>query len=597
MAPADPKTKPPAPPRDHTREAVETIVFVVVLVLLLKLFVTEAFVIPTGSMAETLYGIQKIITCGKCGHEFPMNAHDEVQGQQGSGRKLVAAGYCCPNCRYHGRVADLKPVPEPRTGDRVLVLKPIYHFNGTGRPTRGDVVVFKFPRAPQEKWEAANYIKRCMAFGGETVGIHRGDLYATTTLTYPPDAKDASGNPLYPRPDDPNDLWRGGESTQTTDFRYPNNDQAVDFFEKSRQTGFAPGNGGFEILRPTEEQVLARARVVWDNDHQPPDLAGKTPPRWFSRPEATGKWNGDNPSQPKAFGHTADSLDFIRYQHLVWKREKKKDDAGKEVGDWQRTGEYWTWGDWRPNQTDPFETLTAGPVDNFLGYNDGLDVDPTTTLPHERRGNRSAQDTTWVGDLILECEADVQAGAEVVLEVSRGQTRFQARFAGGEVELVSTGPAGKSFGKRPTKITAGKYKLRFANVDARLWVWVDGKRIDFGTDADYPPASTVAAGQEDKEGWTEENDVAAPASVGAKGGVTVRGLKLMRDIYYTRFGGHASGADLYYVQPGHYLCLGDNSAHSSDSRSWGVVPERLMLGKAVFVFWPAWPHNRVGFIR
>ena len=92
--------------------------------------------------------------------------------------------------------------------------------------------------------------------------------------------------------------------------------------------------------------------------------------------------------------------------------------------------------------------------------------------------------------------------------------------------------------------------------------------------------------------------MAAPASVGARGGVTVRGLKLRRDIFYTRtHGGVGSGADLYYVQPGHYLCLGDNSAHSSDSRSWGVVPERLMLGKAVFVFWPAWPHNRMGFIR
>lgn len=592
--PADPKKK-PAPPRDHTREGLETVVFVVVLVLLLKLFVTEAFVIPTGSMAETLYGIQKIITCGKCGHEFPVNAHDEVEGQQGNGRKLLTVGYCCPNCRYHGRVEELKPIPEARTGDRVLVLKPIYHFNGTGRPARGDVVVFKYPRYPQEKWVAANYIKRCMAFGGETVGIHRGDLYATTALEYPADAKDAHGNLLYPRPADPNDLWRGGDSAErlpdgsSGDFRYPNNAQAADLFEVSRRTGFAPGMGGFEILRPTEDQVLARARIVWDNDHQPPELAGKVPPRWFTRPEATGKWNGDSPNQPKAFGHTADTLDFIRYQHLVWRQAKKLDAQGKETDVWERTGDYWRWAD-LPTQP------VAGPVDNYLGYNDGTDRDPGG-VEFERRGMRSGLDQSWVGDLIVECEADVQAGAEVVLELSRGATRFQARFAGGEVELLATGQGAKSFGKRPTKVTSGKYKLRFANVDARLWVWVDGKRIDFGTDADYPPGMTVPAGRESDEGWTEENDVAAPVSIGAKGGVTVRGLKVMRDIYYTRSGGGNSSADLFYVQPGHYLCLGDNSAHSSDSRAWGVVPERLMLGKAVFVFWPAWPHNRVGFIR
>ncbi len=575
---AEPKKK-PAPPRDHAREAVETVVFVVVLVLLLKLFVTEAFVIPTGSMAETLYGIQKIITCEKCGHEFPVNSHDEIEGQQGNGRKLDVSGYCCPNCRFHGRVKDLNPVPTSNTGDRVLVLKPIYHFDSAGRPARGDVVVFKFPKAPQEKWVAANYIKRCMAFGGETVGIHRGDLYATTALDYPADAKDAQGRPLYPRPENPDDLWRGGESAfGTPDYRYPNNEQATELFEKSRRTGFAPAMGGFEILRKTEDQVLACARVVWDNDHQPKDLAGKVPPRWFTPPEAAGKWTGDDAKQPRAFAHTADTLDFVRYQHLVWKQE-----GGK------RTGDYWRW-------TDLPAQPAAGPIDNYLAYNDGTDRDPVTGFESERRVARGiVQDTHWVGDLILECEADVGAGSEVVMELSRGQSRFQAKFAGGEVELLSTGPGAKSFGKRPTRITgAGKYKLRFANVDARLWVWVDGRRIDFGTDADYLPASTVPPGKEGDEGWTEENDVAAPASIGAKGAVTVRNIELSRDIYYTRSGGDPARADLYYVQPGHYLCLGDNSAHSSDSRSWGVVPERLMLGKAVFVFFPL---SRVGFIK
>ena len=41
-----------------------------------------------------------------------------------------------------------------------------------------------------------------------------------------------------------------------------------------------------------------------------------------------------------------------------------------------------------------------------------------------------------------------------------------------------------------------------------------------------------------------------------------------------------------YVQPGHYLCLGDNSPHSSDGRAWGLVPDRLMLGRALVVYWP-----------
>src|SRR5262249_35048353 len=67
-----PEKKPAAPvaPKDTFREIIETVVFVVVLVLLLKSFVAEAFVIPTGSMAETLYGYQKLVTCPVCGEEF-----------------------------------------------------------------------------------------------------------------------------------------------------------------------------------------------------------------------------------------------------------------------------------------------------------------------------------------------------------------------------------------------------------------------------------------------------------------------------------------------------------------------------------------------
>src|SRR5262245_14015591 len=80
--PAAQKKEAPAV-RDAFREVVETVVFVIVLVLLLKTFVAEAFVIPTGSMAETLLGYQKWVKCPECGFDFPVNCTDEVDPQDG----------------------------------------------------------------------------------------------------------------------------------------------------------------------------------------------------------------------------------------------------------------------------------------------------------------------------------------------------------------------------------------------------------------------------------------------------------------------------------------------------------------------------------
>lgn len=48
------------------------------------------------------------------------------------------------------------------------------------------------------------------------------------------------------------------------------------------------------------------------------------------------------------------------------------------------------------------------------------------------------------------------------------------------------------------------------------------------------------------------------------------------------------------VPAGSFFVLGDNSAHSSDSRNWGFVPARNMVGRA-FVIW--WPLNRFSLLH
>ncbi len=577
-------------PRDPAREVVETVVFVVVLVLLLKLFVTEAFVIPTGSMAETLYGYQKIVTCPKCGCEFPVNSHDEVEGAPGPGGgprvTQPVVKYICPNCRFHGDIGNLSKRPENRSGDRVLVLKPLYHLR---EPHRGDVVVFKFPRNPQENHIAANYIKRAMGFGGETIAIFRGDLFVTQSLEYPEGAD-------FPRPDNPLDVWQ-------QQYMYNNSGHAETLFEASRQAGFPPGpikdfpaaqynlvkplieshlidptRPGFTMIRKNEGQVLADRRLVWDNDKHAADLAGVVAPRWHAT-EGAEHWTADNAKQPRSFTHNGTGrTDWIRYRHLNLQWKTAPATLEDPVP---------------PTDAETLKQQKPSFVDNFLAYN-------------ASRPTGSAENL-WVGDLFLECEAEIAKGSEVTLELSRGVSRFQATFGNGQVTLRRIGPRGTEFGtpSRPCKVNEGTYKIRFANVDARLWVWVDDKRIDFGKDADYNPVETTDYDAEDvaKQGWTRANDIDAPASIGASGPVPgIRNIQIKRDIYYTttkeNHGDSSARPDIYYVQPGHYMCMGDNSAHSSDSREWGAVPQRLMLGKAVFVFWPAYPPpNRVGFIK
>jgi signal peptidase I len=46
------------------------------------------------------------------------------------------------------------------------------------------------------------------------------------------------------------------------------------------------------------------------------------------------------------------------------------------------------------------------------------------------------------------------------------------------------------------------------------------------------------------------------------------------------------------VQPDHYSFMGDNRQQSCDSRAWGTVPRKNLIGEVFFVYWPP---NRIGF--
>ena len=53
---------------------------------------------------------------------------------------------------------------------------------------------------------------------------------------------------------------------------------------------------------------------------------------------------------------------------------------------------------------------------------------------------------------------------------------------------------------------------------------------------------------------------------------------------------HVTGS--WHVPAGRYFFMGDNRNESCDSRTWGSVPRKNLIGEGFFVYWPP---NRIGF--
>jgi signal peptidase I len=508
------------------------------------------------------------VKCPQCDYEFPVNCSDEFEKKP----PVYTVGATCPNCRYDFDFANEGLNPQGHSGDRVLVAKCFYD-TGILKPKALDVVVFKPPHEPQVNYEPRNYIKRLIGLPGETIGIWYGDLYRRPSEKVLTD--DDSGVP-------PLDRWK---------IEYAHSNQAAQLL-----TG---PESRFELIRKSPAQVLAMRRIVYDNENQPKDRKHPKQLRWT--PSGAGGWTTTD-SKSFASSTTSASMEWLRYRNLLRFEPPITDANGQIVG--------------REDQKP--ELIT-----DFMGYNT---KHTGSGLGFDRAGDPFARN--WVGDLMLECELELeQASGAFVMEVSKGVDRFQARWAldSGECRLVRiTDGREVELAKEPTAISKkGTYKLGFANVDQRLIVWVDGE-VRFGDGVTYSAPSQRGPTQNDLQ----------PASFGSEGaGLTVRKLKLWRDTYYTvdvnnrpdaALSGDETGEgnriphtgpgayelltepgrwqvfrDLpcgtIRVQPDHYFCLGDNSQSSLDGRSFGLVPKRLLQGRALLVYWPfklgIWPFN------
>lgn len=171
------------PQKEPLCEQLSSFVGFFVYLLVLKSFFLPLFIIPTGSMAETLYGEHATHTCPNCGVDYPVG----FVGQPPRQPPVIQ----CPNCRWReatgpaGEATALKnaglgvdaPIRIPlheQAGDRIMVHGWPYVLWGGFQPQRWDVVVFKVPTDGQ-----TNYIKRLIGKPGETIEVIDGDIFVT----------------------------------------------------------------------------------------------------------------------------------------------------------------------------------------------------------------------------------------------------------------------------------------------------------------------------------------------------------------------------------------------------------------------------------
>ncbi|MCA9235276.1 MAG: signal peptidase I [Planctomycetales bacterium] len=315
-APSNVSDKPPgevalieAPGGSHfhaTREVIESVAVAFVLAFLFRTFVAEAFVIPTGSMAPALEGRHKDVDCAMCGYRFRVTASDEDPENRPAGSRAdltmaQTVGGMCPMCRYlmpfrpdlpestleeAGVAADEVEFQPSYPGDRIVVSKFGLDF---ADPERWDVVVFKFPGDGN-----MNYIKRLTGLPGDSLRIYQGDLFVKSPdatefeiARRPADKLVAMLQPVHDTRYEPSELYDAGWPLRWAPTTPDGWQHAVDADEQDVVQTFAIDGTGDETawiryrhLVPDQDdwrvaqladrgELTAEERAEWESSQRP----------------------------------------------------------------------------------------------------------------------------------------------------------------------------------------------------------------------------------------------------------------------------------------------------------------------------------------
>ena len=75
--------------------------------------------------------------------------------------------------------------------------------------------------------------------------------------------------------------------------------------------------------------------------------------------------------------------------------------------------------------------------------------------------------------------------------------------------------------------------------------------------------------------------------------IPIKKLPINKVYYYNR-GDFGKEGQALTIPKDSYFAFGDNSASSKDSRYWGFLDEKYLIGKAVLIYWPL---NRIRILK
>jgi hypothetical protein len=356
----------------------------------------------------------------------------------------------------------------------------------------------------------------------------------------------------------------------------------------------ADGAADFVIARKPGPKLLAMLQPVFDNDYMPKIAEYGWPARWCPPPgSSAGAWQSGDAGAFTIDGAAKDEQ-WLRYHHLTPLPQQWQQVEGKSAPPL------------RPQLITDFTAYDTGKMRYANPYSDAHDPD--------------GLGSHWVGDLAVECTAEVEtASGSLVFELRKGGRQFACRFdlSTGRATLSISGPDMTAW--RPTALTnvrgKGRHKILFSNCDDELRLWVDGDAIVFDAPTTYPDLNNTQA---------DGTDLEPVGIASAAAQVRISHLRVLRDIYYIADRLNSTAHDVWYKpgealpnkqtpgrDPGYvqfslgenqFFALGDNSLKSKDGRLWGredrnehCVPRDLLIGKAMFIYWPhSW--NRIPYV-